>query len=87
MIFILDIAVAMELFALAVGALLLVYSERGTSSNIGKWVAYFVMVATALGLACTVYYGLKYRGQGAFDKPSPMACPMMQGKMMMDSEK
>jgi len=98
MIFLLDSAFSLELIALAAGAALWVWGARETAGRaVGKAAAGFVMVAAILTMACTLYYGWRYREAGHFEIRAAaqgmpgmdhgggmMKCPMMekmQGKM------
>lgn len=83
MMFLLDLAFAMELIALGVGIALIVWSIRndGAGVAVSKFFGYIISIASVFALLCTSYYGTSYWLQGYFT--SPVAPMMMMKKEMM----
>lgn len=85
MIFLADIAFALELIALAIGTALLIYASREGSSfkKFGKIIAFFTIVASILAMFCTSYYSYRYWEDGFFNSPLTMInTNHMPNKMM-----
>lgn len=73
-----EMAFAMELIALALGTLLLVWSAgQPTCQRCTKTIAYFVIVLSISSMLCTTYYSYKYWQAGEF-KPRGKHRMMMQ---------
>ena len=73
MIFLADIAFAIELLALATGVVLFVWALRnkGTGQLFAKFFGMSVIISAILGIICTSYYTFSYWAQGAF---STLSC-------------
>lgn len=71
MVFLVDIAFAMEIIALAFGAAIIVFVKKNNKLNLGlsKFVGYAVMILAVLSMACTTFYGTKYWFEGYYKKP------------------
>lgn len=77
MVFQMETAFAMDLIALALGTLLLVWSAgQPTCQRCAKTIAYFVIVLSISSMLCTSYYSYTYWKAGEFR-------PRGQHKMMM----
>ncbi len=74
MIFLADIAFALELTALVLGTALLIFvnKEECSCKQLGKIVAYFTIVASILAMLCTSYYSIRYWEEGVFDSTRVM---------------
>ncbi|NIT14616.1 MAG: hypothetical protein GTN99_10355 [Candidatus Dadabacteria bacterium] len=74
MIFLADIAFALELTALVLGTALLIFvsKEQCSCKQFGKIVAYFTIVASILAMLCTSYYSIRYWEEGVFDSTRVM---------------
>lgn len=71
MMFQLDSAFATELIALVLGTgLLVLVNKWEVKCLFTKIVGVFVITASILSMICTVYYGIRYRGQGHFVHPN-----------------
>lgn len=85
MIFIADTAFALELIALALGGAFLVWSlqaERG-GTKLAKVFGWIIVVLSALALACTSYYSLKYWEDGYYKEPYMKGAHYKRGQHMM----
>jgi len=71
MVFLFDLAFAVELLALGLGFAFLIYSYRnkGVGVALGKVAGYTITILAALSLLCTTYYGFKYLEAGYFKTP------------------
>ena len=70
MVFQMETAFAMELIALVLGALLLVWSAgQPVCQRCAKMIAYFAIVFSILSMLCTSFYSYKYWKAGAFKAP------------------
>ena len=85
MIFLADIAFALELAALVLGTALLIWVNRGECSckKFSKAVAYFTIVASILAILCTSYYSIRYWQKGVFDSSKIM---LEKRHMQMDKK-
>jgi len=72
MIFLADIAFALELAALVLGTALLIFisKEECSCKKFGKVIAYFVIVTSVLAILCTSFYSIRYWEEGSFDNPT-----------------
>jgi len=71
MMFLLDMAFAIELIALGMGISMLIWSFRneGAGVTLAKVFGYIIAVAAILGALCTSYYGFSYLAKGYFKTP------------------
>jgi len=70
MVFLVDIAFAIELIALVLGGALLYFIKaHKIQFTFGKVIAYFVIIVALLSMLCSFYYGTKYWVQGYYEKP------------------
>lgn len=86
MMFLLDLAFAIELIALGVGVAFLVWAYRSEGAGIAlaRVFGYIITISAVFVLLCTTYYGTSYWAQGYFKSPmAPML--MMKQKMMRDN--
>ena len=72
MMFLLDLAFAVELIALGVGVGFLVWAYRHDRAGIAlaKVFGYIITIAAVLALSCTTYYGTNYWLKGYFKSPT-----------------
>lgn len=84
MMFLLDIAFAVELIALGFGISMLVWAARneGSCISVAKAFGYIIAVGAIFGMLCTSYYGFSYWSKGYFTNPS---MHMMQQIGSMDA--
>ncbi len=84
MMFLLDLAFANELIAMAVGVALLVWAFRndGAGVKLARVFGYIITIAAVLGALCTSYFGSMYMFKGYFNKPMMMNMQMMNKQMM-----
>ena len=93
MMFLLDLAFAMELIALGLGISMLIWAYRneGAGVALGKVFGYVISILAVLALLCTSYYGTQYWKEGYFKSPiAPMLMmkqQMMQHKGMMRQQR
>ncbi len=68
MMFLAELAFAVELLALTAGVSLFIWSLRnsGAGQSLAKFVGLIVSVSAVLGLICTSFYSLLYWFQGSF---------------------
>lgn len=86
MMFLLDLAFAIELIALGVGVGFLIWAYRNDGAGVGaaKVFGYIITIAAAFVLLCTSYYGAVYWVKGYFKSPmTPML--MMKQQMMQNN--
>ncbi|MBU0744347.1 MAG: hypothetical protein KKE11_03150 [Gammaproteobacteria bacterium] len=80
------LAFSTALIALALGAAILIWSKayNGIDAFLAKLIGYIIIIASALNIACSTYYAVKYWQDGYFNQPHPMMMqrPMMLGQMM-----
>ncbi len=71
MMFLLDLAFAVELIALGIGVALLVFAYRneGAGVSFARTFGYIITIAAILSASCTTYYGICYWKQGYFKSP------------------
>ncbi|NGX63100.1 MAG: hypothetical protein KR126chlam6_00507 [Candidatus Anoxychlamydiales bacterium] len=70
MVFLVDIAFAIELIALVLGGTLLYFLKaHKVQFAFGKVIAYFVIVVALITMLCSSYYGTKYWVQGYYETP------------------
>ncbi len=69
--FLFDLAFAVELIALGVGVILLVFAYRneGAGVSLARLFGYIITIAAILSALCTTYYGICYWKQGYFKSP------------------
>lgn len=69
MIFLADIAFALELAVLVLGTALLIFisKEECSYKQFGKVIAYFVIVTSIMAILCTSYYSIRYWEEGIFN--------------------
>ena len=86
MMFLLDLAFAMELIALGlgVGFLIWAYRTEGVGVAVAKVFGYIITIAAVSVLLCTSFYGVKYWGEGYFSTPME---PMLRMKQQMMQNK
>ena len=89
-IFQLDTAFILEVASVAAGLITLHKAAKEPPAGLLRAAGFLLIVAGILSAACTVYFGIKYRGQGDFDRGTMMRQGMIQndpmpGKIMMDS--
>lgn len=72
MMFLLDLAFAVELIVLGFGICLLVWAYRNEGAGIvaTKVFGYIITIFAILVLLCTSYYGISYWSQGYFTSPA-----------------
>lgn len=82
MMFLLDLAFAAELIALAFGVGFLVWACRNNGSGVGlaKFFGYLITLLAIFALLCTSYFGINYWVKGYFKTPAAHMT-------MMDHEK
>lgn len=80
--FLMDLAFAAELIALALGVGLLVWAYRseGAGVALARVFGYIITIAAILTALCTSFYGISYWMAGYYQ--SPIAPMMMKGQMM-----
>jgi hypothetical protein len=73
MMFLLDLAFAIEFIAFGVGMAFLVWAYRndGVGIALAKVAGYIITIAAVIGISCTSYYGMKYWSKGYFSSPIP----------------
>ncbi len=65
--FVTEIAFLLELLLIAWG--LLILGKPETQNNKAyKWAAMILIVGSTLTMLCTLYFSLRYMGQGAFEQ-------------------
>jgi hypothetical protein len=71
---------SLELIALALGVLILIFAHGNV---LAKILGYLITIVALLNIACTGYYAAKFWSAGDFNRPYPMMMmQMMHGKMM-----
>ena len=87
MMFLLDLAFAVELIALGcgIGMLVWAYRNEGVGIAAAKAFGYIITIAAVFVLLCTSYYGTVYWVKGYFK--SPVAPMVMMKKQMMQHHK
>jgi len=75
------IAFSLALIALALGAKILIKSQERKNKGIAV-IAYVIIVAAILNIACSSFYAVKYWMSG----PNPAMMAMMQNRMTMMQE-
>jgi len=83
MMFLLDLAFAVELIALGFGIVILLWAYRNEGIGIAgaKLFGYIITIAAACTLLCTSYYGVNYWSKGYF--ASPMVPVLIMKEQMM----
>lgn len=80
---------AMELLALVAGVALLIFVSSATSRKItGSWgifIAWFVIIVSALSIICSVYQSISYWKTGYFKMEKNMM--MMSHKMLENQQR
>ena len=80
MMFLFDLAFAVEVLAFGFGGYFLVWaaSHEGAGVAIAKRIGHIVIALAILGMLCTLFYGTMYWTKGYFS--TPMAAHKMQMK-------
>lgn len=86
MMFLLDLAFAVEILALGLGGYFLVWAQSslgsgttgGAGAGLAKKMGYIIITLAILVMLCTTFYGTMYWYKGYFS--SPMAAHQMQMK-------
>jgi hypothetical protein len=80
MMFLLDLAFAVELIALGFGISILLWAYRNEGIGIAaaKLFGYIITIAAASVILCTSYYGVSYWVKGYFISPMAPAMQMMK---------
>lgn len=74
MMFLFDLAFAVEILALGLGGYFLVWSEslEGRAKALANRFGKIIVVLAVLGMSCSTFYGTMYWLQGYFSSPMPM---------------
>lgn len=86
MMFLLDLAFAVELIAIGVGIgfLIWAYRNEGAAVALAKVFGYVIAILAFCALLCTSYYGLSYWAKGYFKLS--MAPMLMMNQQMMQQK-
>ena len=86
--FLLDLAFAVELMALALGVTFLIWASRNEGNGIGlaRFTGFLITLLAIFGLLCTSYYGINYWVKGYFKSPPAHMFIMNHNKTFTDEK-